>query len=55
MAQSGRCVAAVNSRDVADVVRPHPSVRGGAVVVTWQTRGASMGGDVAVVGVGDVA
>jgi hypothetical protein len=48
-------VAAVGSRDVADVVRPHPSMRGGAAVVTWRTRGASMGGDVAAVGVGDVA
>ena len=48
-------MAAVDSRDVADVVHPHPSMRGGAVVVTWQTRGVSMGGDMAVVGVGDVA
>ena len=48
-------MAAVNSRDMADVVRPYPSMRGGAVVVTWWTRGASMGGDVAAVGIGDVA
>ena len=48
-------VAAVNSHDVADVVHPHPSMRGGAVVVTWWMWGASMGGDVAVVGVSDVA
>jgi hypothetical protein len=48
-------VAAVDSRDVADVVRPHPSMRGGAAVVTWRTRGASMGGDMAAVGIGDVA
>jgi hypothetical protein len=42
--------------DVADVVRPHPSTRGGAVLVMWRTRGPSKGGDVAGLvgfGVGD--
>ena len=48
-------MVAVDSHDVADVIRPHPSMRGGAVVVMWRMRGASMGGDVAAVGVGDVA
>jgi len=33
--------------DVADVVRPHPSRRGGAVVALWRMRGLSNGGDVA--------
>ena len=47
-------MAAVDSCDVANVVCPHPSMRGGAAVVMWQTRGASMGGDVVVAGVGDV-
>ena len=39
--------------DVPDVVRPHPSTRGGAVVAVWWTRGPSKAGDVAwLVGVG---
>jgi hypothetical protein len=41
--------------DVPDVARPHPSTRGGAVVVMWQTQGPSRGGDVAMAGGGDVA
>jgi len=42
--------------DVADVIRPHPSMRRGVVVVMWWTRGPSKGGDVAwlvIVGIGD--
>ena len=42
--------------DVADVVCPHPSMRGGVVVAMWWTRGPSKGGDVAwlvIVGIGD--
>ena len=41
--------------DVPDVVRPHPSTRGGAVVAVWWTRGPSKAGDVATVRDGDVA
>jgi hypothetical protein len=41
--------------DVPDVARPHPSTRGGAVVVMWRTRGPPRGGDVAMAGGGDVA
>ena len=41
--------------DVPDVIRPHPSMRGGAVVVVCRTRGLSKGGDVAMVRDGDVA
>jgi len=42
--------------DVADVVRPHPLMRGGAVVAMWWTWGLSKGGDVAwltIVGIGN--
>jgi hypothetical protein len=46
-------VVVVDSHDMADVIRPHPSMRGG--VVTWRTWGAPMGGDMAAVGVGGVA
>jgi len=41
--------------DMADVVHPHPSMRGGAVAM-WQTWGPSKGGDMAwlvIVGVGN--
>ena len=41
--------------DMPDVVRPHPLMRGGAVVVVCQTWGPSKGGDVATVRDGDVA
>ena len=41
--------------DMLDVVRPHPSMRGGAVVAVCWTRGPSKGGDVAMVHDGDVA
>ena len=41
--------------DVLDVVRPHPSMRGGAVVAVWWTRGPSKAGDVVMVHDGDVA
>ena len=41
--------------DVADVVHPHPLMRGGAVVTMWQTWGLSKGSDMAMVGDGDVA
>ena len=47
-------MAAVDSCDMTDVVCPHPSMRGGAAVVTWWMRGASMSSDVVVVGIGDV-
>ena len=36
-------------------VRPHPSMRGGAVVAVCQTWGPSKGGDMATVRDGDVA
>ena len=35
--------------------RPHPSTRGGAAVVTWQTRRLSTDGDMAMVGGRDLA
>ena len=41
--------------DVPDDVRPHPSMRGGAVVAVCRMRGLSKGGDVATVRDGDVA
>ena len=41
--------------DVPDVVCPHPSMRGGAVVVVCRTWGLSKGGDVVTVHDGDVA
>ena len=41
--------------DMPDVVRPHPSMSRGAVVVVCRTRGPSKGGDVATVRDGDVA
>ena len=41
--------------DVPDVVRPHPLMRGGAVVAVCRTQGPSKGGDVAMVCDGDVA
>ena len=54
-AVAGSGVAVVDGGDMADVVCPHPSMRGGAAGVTWRMRRASTRGDVAVVGVGDVA
>jgi len=42
--------------DVADVIRPYPLTRGGAVVAMWRVWGPSKGGDVAwlvIVGIGD--
>jgi hypothetical protein len=41
--------------DMLDVARPHPSMRGGAVVAVWWTWGPSTGGDVATVRDSDVA
>jgi hypothetical protein len=41
--------------NVLDVTCPHPSMRGGAVVVVWWTRGPLKEGDMATVCDGDVA
>ena len=41
--------------DVPDVVRPHPLMRGGAVVAVCRMWGPSKGGDVATVHNGDMA
>ena len=40
--------------DMPEVIRPHPSMRGGAVVAVCWTWGPSKGGDVAMVCDGDV-
>ena len=41
--------------DMPDVVRPHPSMRGGAVVAVCRTRGPLKGGDMVMVRDGDMA
>ena len=41
--------------DMADVVHPHPLMRGGVVVMMWQTQGPSKGSDMVMVGDGDMA
>ena len=40
--------------DMPDVIRPHPSMRGGAVVAVCQTWGLSKEGDMVTVRDGDV-
>ena len=42
-------------RDVGEIIRPHPSMRGGAGMMRRRTRGRSMGGDVARMVRGGVA
>ena len=39
---------------MADVVRPHPLMRGGVVVAMWQMWGPLKGSDMAMVGDSDV-
>ena len=41
--------------DMADVIHPHLLMRGGVVIVIWQTQGPSKGSDVAIVGNSDMA
>ena len=41
--------------DVPDVICPHPSMRGGAVVAVCRMQGPSKGGDMATVRDGDMA